>query len=136
MVNILFAKPKDRTVPIGNVFEAQYRENMGSKMQEISLMQKIIHWFMNRMVVKRRDIRNTSDSCTLVNRQVPSKIRSIVSIVQMLEKEDKTYLSYDCELPSVSSVKYSTWFSRVQSAFNNSCKLALEYCNTKQKWLY
>ena len=81
MVSNVFAKPKDRTVTIGDVFEAQYREKKGSKVQEISLMQKSIHWFMNEMVLKKRDIRSTTAFSPLVNSQVPSKITKIVSIV-------------------------------------------------------
>ena len=49
----IFAKPNNRIVPIGNVFGSQYKWENSSKMQEISLMKKSIHWFMNDMVVKR-----------------------------------------------------------------------------------
>ena len=45
---------------------------------------------MNEMVVKKRDIRSTADFIPLVNRYVPSKIRNIVSIVQMLGKGRQT----------------------------------------------
>ena len=52
MVNILFDKPNDRTVSIGNVFESQYRGGKGSNIQEIILIKNSIHWFMNKIVVK------------------------------------------------------------------------------------
>ena len=78
-------------------------------MQEISLMQKSIHWFMNEMVVKRRDTSITDYFSPLVNHQVPSRIRKLVSIVH------KPYLFYDCERPYVKSVEYSTWVTKVQS---------------------
>ena len=87
MVVNCFAKPKYRKVPVGDLFEAQYRENKGSKVQEISLMQKSINWFMNEMVVKKRDTRSTADFSPLVNLQVPSKIRKLVNIVHMFEKK-------------------------------------------------
>ena len=61
---------------------------------------------MNKMVVKNRDIRSTADFIPLVNRQVPSKIRRIVSIVQMFENiEYKPYLLFNYERPSVKSVE-------------------------------
>ena len=86
----MFSKNKDRTVPTGNVFKYKYRENKGSKMQEISLIQKSMHWFINKMVVKKRDTRGTDDFSPLVNRQVPSNIRKLVSIVKMIKKEGYT----------------------------------------------
>ena len=89
---------------------------------------------MNKMVVKNRDIRSTADFIPLVNRQVPSKIRRIVSIVQMFENiEYKPYLLFNCERPSVKSVEYAIWVAKAQNAINNNCKLALEYWDTNQK---
>ena len=32
-------------------------------------------------------------------------------------------------------MEYSTWVAKVKSAINNTCKLALEYWDTNQKWL-
>ena len=84
--NDFFDKHKDRTEPTGNLFEAEYRENEGSKMREISLMKKMIHCFMNKMVLKMRGTRSTATFITLFNRQVTPNIRNLVSIVQMLEK--------------------------------------------------
>ena len=75
-------------------------------MQEISLMKKIIPWSINEMVVKKRDIRSTDAFSPLVNSQVPSNTRKLVSIVHMIEtKEDKPYLLYDCENTSVNSME-------------------------------
>ena len=54
-------------------------------MQEIIFMQKIIHAFMKKMVVKKRDISSTAYFSNFFNRQVLSKIRKLVSIVHMLE---------------------------------------------------
>ena len=48
-----FYKPRDMTVPVWNVFEAEHMENKGSKIQLISLIYKSIHWFMNEMVVTK-----------------------------------------------------------------------------------
>ena len=106
VVNNLFDQHKDRTEPIGNLFEAEYRENEGSKMREINLMKKMIHCFMNKMVLKTRGTRSTATFITLFNRQVTPNIRKLVSIVQILEKEeDKPYLFYDCERPYVNSLE-------------------------------
>ena len=80
MVNNLFDKPIVRAVSIGGVFEAQYRENKGSKMQYISLMQKSKHLFMNKTVLRRREIRSTADFSL-------SNIRKYVSIVVILERK-------------------------------------------------
>ena len=100
-------------------------------------MQKSTHCFMNKMVAKNRDIRSNSDFSPLVNHQVPSNIRKLVSIVQMLgKKEDKTNLFYECECLYVNSVEYSTWVANVKIYINNTWKLALEYWDTKQKWLF
>ena len=77
----MFDKPIYRTVPIGNVFEAQYRENKVSNMQEISLTKKSIHWFINKIVVKKRYTRRTADFSPLVNCQIPPIIMKLVSIV-------------------------------------------------------
>ena len=91
---------------------------------------------MDVMVVKNRDIRSTAAFSPLVNRQVPSKIRKLVSIVQMFgKKEDKPYLFFNCDRPSVKIVEYATWVAKAQSAINNTCKLALEHWDTKQKLL-
>ena len=79
----MFAKPNYRTVPIGYIFEDEYKEKKVSKMQEISLMKNhtLVHL---KMVVKNRDIRSTADFISLVNIKAPSKIRKLVGIVQVL----------------------------------------------------
>ena len=41
------------TVSIGDFFGAPYNVKKGSKMQEISIMRKIMNWFMYEMVVKK-----------------------------------------------------------------------------------
>ena len=56
------------TVPIGDIFNSQYKENKGSKMQEIGIMKKIIHWFKNEVVVKKSYIISTSDFIPFFNR--------------------------------------------------------------------
>ena len=73
------------------------------------------------MVVKKRDIRSTSDFRSLVNCQVPSDISKLVSIVKMLEKKlDKPFLFHDCDINYFNSVEISTCVARVQSAINNN----------------
>ena len=74
VVNNLFPKPKDSTVPIGNVFESQYREKKGSNIQEISLMHK-------SNCCKNRNIRSTAEISPLVNLQVTKNIKTLVSNV-------------------------------------------------------
>ena len=49
-------------------------------------MKRIIHWFMNKTVETNRDTRSTDDFIPLVNWKVPSKIKNLVSIVQMFGK--------------------------------------------------
>ena len=48
---------------------------------------------MNLIVVKKRNTRITSSFSPLVNQKVPSKIRNLVNIVQILEK-NKINLTY------------------------------------------
>ena len=67
-------------------------------------MQKIIHWFMNEMVVKNMEISSTAGFRPLVNHQVKSTISKLVSILQFKKKKDKPYLFYDCERYSVNGV--------------------------------
>ena len=50
-------------------------------------------------------------------------------------KDDKPCLFYESDLPSVNSVEHFTWFAKVKDDINNTCKLALGYVYTKQKWL-
>ena len=50
---------------------------------------------MKEMVVEERDIRSTSDFSPLVDHKLPSKIRKLVSILQMFgKKDDKPYLFF------------------------------------------
>ena len=116
----IFAKPNDRIEPIRDVFESQYKENKGSKMQGISLTKKIIHWFMNKIIVKKRGIIRTADFSTLVNRQVQCKIRNLVSIVKMFEKkEDKPCLLFNLERPDVDTLEDSTWVINAKIYINS-----------------
>ena len=71
-------------------------------MQEISLIKKFIHWFMNKTVVEKRYISSNAGFDPLVNLKVPSKMRNLVCIVQMFGKQDdKYYLLFNCERPHV-----------------------------------
>ena len=64
-------------------------------MQQISLTEKGIHWFMSDMVVER-DIRIIYVFSPSVNWQVPSKIRKLGVIVHTSgEQEDKPYLLFN-----------------------------------------
>ena len=105
-------------------------------MQEIIIMKKIIHWFINDMVVKR-DTKIIAIFSPLVYQKVPSKIRKIVGIVQTSGKKyQKPYLLFNFEIPDVNSLKLSTWVINVQSAINNAYQLALEDWDTNQKQFY
>ena len=88
---------------------------------------------MNKIVVKKRDIRSTAAFSHLVYHQLPSKIRKLVSIVQIFGKKDKPYLFFHCERPSVKSVECDTWVAKAKNAINNTCKLVLKYWYTKHK---
>ena len=62
-------------------------------MQEIRFMEKIIHWFMKKVVVKNRVIRSTDFFRPLVSRKVPYKTRKLVGILNNSGKQDdKPYL--------------------------------------------
>ena len=75
-------------------------------MKEIGLMKKSIHLFISLMVVNKRGFSSTAAFGPLVNRQVISNIRKLVSIVQVFGgKEYKPYLFYDCERPYVNSLE-------------------------------
>ena len=89
-------------------------------MQGISLTKKIIHWFMNKIIVKKRGIIRTADFSTLVNRQVQCKIRNLVSIVKMFEKkEDKPCLLFNLERPDVDTLEDSTWVINAKIYINS-----------------
>ena len=104
-------------------------------MQEISLMKKSIHWFMNKMVIKIV----TSGALLILSLRPIGKYHprpiSLLVLYRWLKKRKKPYLFYDCERPSVNGSEYSTCAVKVQSTINNAWKLALEYLGTKQKWL-
>ena len=60
-------------------------------------MKKINHWFMNQLVVNKRDTRSTTDFIPLVNMHVPSKIRNLVGIEQTFGKQDDIpFLFFNC----------------------------------------
>ena len=83
----MFDKPKEIIVPIRNNLKSQYRENKGSKIQEIGVMNNSIHWFMNKIFVKK-NINSTDAFITLVNHKVPFKIRKRVGIIYKFGKQD------------------------------------------------
>ena len=134
MVNGFFNKPKNRTVPIRNVFEAQYRENKASNMQESFLMKKIIHWFIKKLYK-----RGTSVALLILDlysiRKYHTIPGSLLVMYRFLKINNKYYLFYDCECPSINSLEYYTWVVNVQSDINNSCKLVLASWYTNKKWL-
>ena len=75
-------------------------------MQEIILMKKSIHWFMNNTVEKNRDIKSTAEFSPLVNHLVPPKIRNLADIIQTFGKQDdKHYLWFNFEFPDVDGLE-------------------------------
>ena len=75
-------------------------------MQKTSLTNKIIHWLMNEMVVKKMDTGSTDYLSPLGKKQALSKIRHTVGIVHMFgRKYDKPYQLFNCERPDVDSLE-------------------------------
>ena len=106
VVNIFLLNPKTWQYQLGMFLKLNTGKRRSQRCRKSVLCRKVYIGSWKNGCKKEVHQRSTASFSPLVCCQVLSNIRKIVSIIHMLgKKEDKPYLFYDFENPSVKSVE-------------------------------